>query len=244
MLKKALHGEFGDVPDLAIFADTGWEPKAVYEWLERLIADIAPFPVVILKGKSIRTNASPRATKGDKPFVTLPMFLDNGGMGRRQCTKEYKLAPMQKYWRSLGATAKEPVECWIGISTDEASRMKPSLVKYAINRYPLIEAGMSRSDCAQYLKETMGAVAPKSSCVGCPFHGDDYWARLRSESPDEFEDACQFDEEHRRSPGMIASQYLHRSLRPLRTITEFKHEKQGRMFVDAFDNECEGMCGL
>lgn len=29
----AAHGEIGAMPDCAIFADTGWEPKAVYEHL-------------------------------------------------------------------------------------------------------------------------------------------------------------------------------------------------------------------
>ena len=29
----AAHGEIGPMPDCAIFADTGWEPKAVYEHL-------------------------------------------------------------------------------------------------------------------------------------------------------------------------------------------------------------------
>lgn len=29
----AAHGVVEPMPALAIFADTGWEPKAVYEWL-------------------------------------------------------------------------------------------------------------------------------------------------------------------------------------------------------------------
>ena len=32
------------MPDCAIFADTGWEPQAVYEWLEYLEGSL-PFPV-------------------------------------------------------------------------------------------------------------------------------------------------------------------------------------------------------
>lgn len=307
MLLMALEGRFGDRPDVAVFADPGWETKATYAWIERIKAIVAPFPVVHLREKNIRQNASPWAERSGQRFVTLPTYLEGGGMGRRQCTKEFKLQPLQRYWRSLGATAKNPVECWIGISTDEAMRMKPSRVKYAVNRYPLIEAGLSREACQQFLIAHVGAPAPKSSCIGCPFHGDDYWARLRAESPAEFEDACLFDEEIRGGfattepvfssrqqrrrdevharlseiedeaeycdnpedapqslwqevealeselaamvpervvPAMRNQQFLHRSCIPLRDIKEFKHERQLRMFEDAFGNECEGMCGL
>jgi hypothetical protein len=33
MALMAAHGELTPMPDAAIFADTGWEPKAVYEHL-------------------------------------------------------------------------------------------------------------------------------------------------------------------------------------------------------------------
>ena len=42
------------------------------------------------------------------------------------------------------------VELWLGISTDEAIRMKPSRDRWIQNRYPLIEAGMSRRDCMDW----------------------------------------------------------------------------------------------
>ena len=44
MALMAAHGEITPMPDCAIFADTGWEPKVVYEHLERLMA-MLPFPV-------------------------------------------------------------------------------------------------------------------------------------------------------------------------------------------------------
>ena len=239
MLLMGLDGRFGDKPDRAVFADAGWEPRAVYDWLATIEAIVAPFPIDRVSGGSIRANTSPQGR-----FVALPMFLDSGGIGRRQCTNEFKLAPMRKHFRSFGATAKKPIECWIGISTDEAHRMKPSRVKYAVNRYPLIETGLSREDCQNYLIERVGKKAPKSACIGCPFHSDATWTEMRQLHPEEFEDACRFDEEFRETRGMKAKQFLHRSLVPLRQIQEFRHENQGRMFWDGFGNECEGMCGL
>ena len=40
----AAHGEVTPMPDCAIFADTGWEPKAVYDWLDWLEPQL-PFQV-------------------------------------------------------------------------------------------------------------------------------------------------------------------------------------------------------
>lgn len=34
MALMAAHGEIGPMPDCAIFADTGWEPRAVYDHLK------------------------------------------------------------------------------------------------------------------------------------------------------------------------------------------------------------------
>jgi len=38
MALMAAHGEIGPMPDCAIFADTGWEPKAVYDHLSWLMS--------------------------------------------------------------------------------------------------------------------------------------------------------------------------------------------------------------
>jgi hypothetical protein len=250
----ALEGKFGDTPNYAIFADTGWEPKEVYEWLELLKAEVASFPIVTVSAGNIKTDAEAgcvTTSSNGKPhrFAALPFYLKvptgvgsawSAGMGRRQCSSEYKINPIRRWVRQQGV---KPVEMWIGISTDEASRMKPSNVKYITHRWPLIEAGLNREACQNYIVERMGKKAPKSSCIGCPFHGDDCWAKLKAESPEEFAEAVAFDEAIRRTERMRADQFLHKSLVPLGQIKEFKHENQGRMFVDGLDNECSGVCG-
>lgn len=246
MLLMAIEGTFGDKPDCAVFADTGWEPKATYEWLDQLEKLVAPFPIHRVScGRNIRDEAV-IGTGGSNRFGALPTYVRmNDGilaLGRRQCTNEYKIRPLQKFCRSLGATTKSPVSVWVGISTDEAIRMKPSRVKYIVHEWPLIDAGLSRERCVDYLK-SRGYVVPKSSCIGCPFKGDKDWARLRAESPDEFADAVEFDKGVRNAGRSGIAQYIHRSLIPLGDIAEFNHENQLRMFHDAFGNECEGMCG-
>ncbi len=51
----AAHGEIGPMPDCAIFADTGWEPQAVYDHLAWLMSpNVLPFPVHIVSDGNIR----------------------------------------------------------------------------------------------------------------------------------------------------------------------------------------------
>lgn len=60
----AAHGIVGPMPDLAIFADTGWEPASVYEHLRWLMSpNVLPFPVHIVSAGNIREK-SPRCIAG------------------------------------------------------------------------------------------------------------------------------------------------------------------------------------
>ena len=172
----------------------------------------------------------------------MPLFTKDGtqkiSMLRRQCTREYKVEVLQKEMRRRGATKDDPAEVWIGISVDEAHRMKESFRKYAKHRWPLIEMRLNRSECRIYLEEK-GWDVPKSSCIGCPFHDDHFWVRLKEESPDEFSDAVSFDKSIRRMTRIRDDVFLHRSGVPLDEVI-FDDEMQ----IDLFGNECEGMCGV
>lgn len=177
----AARGDVGPMPDCAIFADTGWEPRRVYEhlaWLrERL-----PFPVHIVSAGSLRDSILD-LNEHDKRAASVPFFVKRSdgsvGMGqRRQCTREYKIDPIIKEVRRLigvqpGQRVRNGVhvEQWIGISTDEIQRVKLAQHHYITHRWPLIEANMSRRDCLKWLSERQYS-APKSSCLGCPFHSN------------------------------------------------------------------------
>ena len=181
----------------------------------------------------------------------MPVFTKNedgqSGMLLRECTNEYKVRVVLRAIREKMGLAKykrvkEPVELWLGISVDEASRMKDSLRKWLTNKYPLIEKGMNRSNCIAYLKRKGFEVPPKSACICCPFHDDTYWKNMKKYSPKEFKDACDFDEAIRTNTCRKGKRkndiYLHRSCKPLKDI---KFD-DGNM--ELFGNECEGHCGL
>ena len=242
----AKEGLIGPMPDAAIFADTGWEPRAVYEHLEKLTEDL-PFPVIKVSAGNLRSDIISKSNSTGQRFASVPWFLKmpdgTAAMGRRQCTAEYKLRPIQRKIVELmgGKRPKGGTEVWVGISTDEAIRMKPSRVQYIVNRWPLIEQRLNRADCLAWLSR-YGWTAPKSSCIGCPFHSSAQWRDLKENSPEEWQDAVEIDRIIRDQPTMRGKQFMHRSLVPLDQVDFRSDAELGQ--GDLFGNDCEGMCGV
>lgn len=230
----------GDLPklDAAIFADTGWEPRAVYDHLDRLdreVAQPAGIPIYRVSSGNIRDDA----LNPDHRFASMPLFVRNPdgsrGMARRQCTSEYKVRPIKEQVRRLlGAKDKAndrpgnppkgaQVTQWIGISTDEFHRAKDSDVNYIKHTFPLLDINWSRQHCLDYLRDSGWETTPKSACIGCPFHHDSQWRDLRDNHPEEWDDAVDFDAAIRNGSAranangdeLRGSMFLHSSLLPL-----------------------------
>src|SRR3546814_20111412 len=75
--------------------------------------------------------------------------------------------------------------------------MKMSFEPWQINRWPLIELGMTRRDCLRWLERHGYPMPPKSACIGCPYHSDTMWRQRREEDPDALADAVAIDRLHR-----------------------------------------------
>lgn len=249
MALMAAAGEIGPMPDCAIFADTGWEPRAVYAHLECLEKKL-PFPVYRVSAGNIREGIV--AGAAGKRWASIPAFtsdMGKGGMIRRHCTTEYKIVPIRRKVRELAGIAgkrspREPiVEQWIGISLDESIRMKPSGEAWQVNRWPLIEKLMSRSDCLLWLERAGHEKPAKSACIGCPYHSDRAWRDIKDNDPISWADAVEIDKKIRNGfRGMRSELYLHRSLLPLDQVDLSTDAERGQ--PDLFNNECEGMCGV
>lgn len=241
------HGEIEPV-EAAIFADTGWEPPKVYEWLSWLEKQLA-YPVIRVQRGNLRQDIVSRKEGARLAAVPWHMVMPNGdrALGRRQCTKEYKIDPLTKKTRELlGLIPRQRAkgvlcEMLIGISTDEAMRMKPSREPWKIHRWPLVDLGMSRNDCLRWMERKGYPLPPKSSCIGCPFHSDHEWRSIKAD-PTLWADALEVDNAIRQQPGMKARQFMHRSCKPLAEVDLSTAEDHGQ--VDMFNNECEGMCGV
>lgn len=138
------------------------------------------------------------------------------------------------------------VRSWIGISMDEASRMKPSREAWIAHRYPLIEKRITRSDCLRWMEAHGYPEPPRSACVFCPFHNDEEWRRLRDQEPREFRRAVKFEKDIQKaraaSENFRTTPFLHRQLVPLTRVDFSTAGERGQL--NFFENECEGMCGL
>ena len=262
MALMAKHGDITPMPECAFFADTGAEPQAVYDHLDWLMTKAElPFPVYIVRGGNILEDLKLGfTTVGNQGrFAGAPFFIkrmkQNGAsfelaMGRRQCTRHYKVDALAKAQREFlgfkpGARIPESsIEVWIGISLDEAIRAKPSRHKWQVNRHPLLELRLRRDDCLKWLDEHQYQRPGKSACTFCPYRDNASWRAMKETDPKSFEQACQVDDLVRKGGHMRAWKnelFVHRSLTPLREV-DFTDPQADQ--TDLFGNECEGMCGV
>ncbi|WP_434733747.1 hypothetical protein NL154_05605 [Rhizobium sp. YTUHZ044] len=244
----AERGDIGPKPDCAIFADTCAEPKKVYDHLTWLRSQLS-FQVHIVSAGNIVDDMTNGKTNGRPPFHILN---PNGtkGFSNRQCTQDYKIIPIQKKVRELiglkprqrGPKTVNVVQ-WIGISIDEAARMKPSRLPYVEHRWPLIELRMSRRDCLKWMEERQYPMPPKSACTFCPFHSDAMWRDMKVNDPASWAEAVTFDSLIRDNRVLLrGTPFIHASLKPLAEVDLSTAEDRGQL--NFFINECEGMCGV
>ena len=251
----AAHGAVAHA-GLRSFADTGWEPKAVYEHLDWLMSpNVLPFPDFIVGSGNMRENLL-AAGRGER-WASIPAFARSVdrrgnvsiGMIRRQCTGDYKIEPIRRKVRELVELTRKRsptfavVEQWTGISFDEVIRMKPSREAWQRNRWPLIEERMTRRDCLAWRRERGYPDPPKLACIGCPFHDNSRWRAMRDHDEEAWRYAIDVDRAIRTGiRGIRGEVYLHRSGVPLDEADLSTLADHGQL--DLWPNECEGMCGV
>ena len=175
------------------------------------------------------------------------------GLLGRKCTADYKVKAIQRKTREiLGIKRFDKregllVDQLIGISTDEATREKKSHIPAIRLIYPLLDLGMSRTDCIEYMTRQGYPEPPKSACIFCPFHSDEMWLEIQKNKEEwdkvvaferQLQENCQNDDVTRGRP------YLHVSCVDIDKVV-FKPKLNGpRPQVNMFGNECEGLCGV
>jgi len=246
----------GELPrlDAAIFADTQYEPAAVYDhlaWLEE-VARGAGIPVYRVTAGDIRADALRSTMRGrldeGTRAVAMPFFVarkpgaEGSPMMRRQCTREYKLEPIRRKLRALAGIApgetvgsRLTVEQWVGISADELQRIRASRDYWILLRYPLVfdlQPAWRRSDCVAWLRRNYPERrVPRSACIGCPFHSNAEWRAMRDCDPVSWADAVAFDAAMRKRGGEHGRLYVHASLAPLeRAPLNDPDPRQGSLF--------------
>ena len=247
-------------PDVAIFADTGWEPEYVYDHLDWLEGQL-DYPLIRVSSGDIKTNIKKGLTVSGHRFVDVPFYLVDGdgkkGMLRRQCTNHYKIKPINRRIRRLaGGQRGRPfpknkhVEMWLGISVDEVFRMKPSRETWVMHRWPLMDLRMTRTDCENWFaSEYPNRRLYRSACVICPYRSDAHWQELKQSEPESYQEAVKFDRWLRSSTTnpvrelLDGRPYLHSARRPLASVID-EMEKSDEDSINYFNEECDGICGV
>ena len=239
--------------DVAIFSDPMSEHPDTYKLVDWLLGwekenDGIPIHIV---GKDLGDALlNPIKTKTGVDFYpSLPTFFKNldgqDALANRHCTAQYKIKPVEKKVRELmGLKPKQrvkPYEVWLGITIDEAQRMKPNRHSKITNRFPFIELMMNRGDCMHFMRDNGFPIPVKSSCVFCPYKGDAEWKDIKINHPKIWEKCVAIDESLRKRKGSwhnTAKHFLHKTKTPLKDACLSEDQ------IDMFGNECEGHCGL
>ena len=254
-------------PDFAIFADTGWEPPAVYahlDWLETQLS----FPIVRVSAGNIRDSLLSGRNLEGRQFIDIPVFVTDAEgkpyIGTRQCTKFYKLEPIQNYLKKkleleYGKVVPKhiQVDMWLGISRDEISRVKPSKLGWITNVYPFIQEynqdgttrtqrNISRRQLQMWFQERYpDRNLAKSSCIGCPYHSDGIWKDMKENDPESFKDAVNVEWTIQNNPearGALkgGTAYLHRTRVPLDQVDFSRAQTE----TETMQEECDGLCEI
>jgi|Deesub1362A_J573_1020465.scaffolds.fasta_scaffold00751_21 3'-phosphoadenosine 5'-phosphosulfate sulfotransferase (PAPS reductase)/FAD synthetase len=113
--------------DAAIFADTGHETLATYEFAARWT------PWLEERGVRVVTVTGDFAdTTSDEwggIFIPAYTLAPDGAVGqlRRQCTHRWKIQPFRRYIQRVRNGRR--VEVWLGITLDEAERARPAAAR-------------------------------------------------------------------------------------------------------------------
>ena len=113
------------------------------------------------------------------------------------------------------------------------------------NRYPLIEAGMSRSDCIDWWEDRYDRPLERSACVACPYQSRQRWVETMHRWPELFAEAVEIDVSMRGGLAFAKEPYLHPRRIPLAEAVRLDQAEMGAgLERDGFVNECEGHCGV
>lgn len=234
MALMAACGEITPMPKAAVFADTGDEPSEVYEYLSYL-KPLLNFPVYEVK----------RSRLSDDLLLwghsQIPAFKE-GKLGKRQCTKHWKIEPVHKKMRELAGITNQRTQgirvvAWLGISVDEVHRAKDSRDRWLESRFPLLERRMNRRDCLNWINSKGFKTPPKSACVYCPFRSRPQWKETKSKGGRDWELCISVSRKLEARGEFLTADCL-----PIDECDFSTEEERGQL--NMFNNECEGVCGV
>ena len=233
MITMVLDGQLSK-PDIIVMADTSREVTTTFEYLEQIVQPA-------LRGINLKVEivgheyANRDITKGAGEAMLLPAFTrQSGKIGKMPtfCSNEWKQRPIRRWLKEKGVT---DTDVWLGISTDEAERMKSSGLQWYRHVYPLVElAPMSRQACVNQVSRYGWEVPYKSRCWMCPNQSPAAWQQMKRLNNGDFDKAVELEKDIRQNDEHV---YFHPLAIPLNEAVE-QSEKQ----YDMFDGCDSGYC--
>lgn len=185
--------------DVAVFADTGAELPETYSYLDVAARYLERHGVEF---KIVRSrNGTLYDTCKRRKVIPSKMW--------RWSTRDYKITPIHRYYRSLGTHIHQ----YMGIAYDEIGRMKAAMEDYITNEFPLIDWKMTRQDCIDVIRSAHLPLPVKSGCYFCPFQDIGRWQELYDKHPELFEKAMELEESSKHFPDQRLNVHTLRSLR-------------------------------
>jgi hypothetical protein len=177
-----------------IFADTGDEKKETYWFIENYLK---PF----CQEKGLRWVT----VKNKHGFSLMEWCLKRKIIPirtRRWCTQDFKIKPINRFIRSIGATRKNPIIQDIGISLDESHRanFSKTMPKYVKLEYPLLDAKLTRRECIEIIKNHGWPLPVKSGCDFCPYTKRKDMRELLAKDPERFNKIIEMEKNDRYYP--------------------------------------------
>jgi 3'-phosphoadenosine 5'-phosphosulfate sulfotransferase (PAPS reductase)/FAD synthetase len=188
---KAFRNKYiGDRRFIVITSDTGNEHPETYKYIEYISKKVDAEFYFLTKGLGFHSESWPdlksfyrrTGTVGSKAFPktctdnlkikVIYRFLEYWIEGNYRITGDRK-AGIKAFAEKYGK-----ITVILGIAADETKRatgnnVGPEWMKYSINKvYPLIDLGMNRADCQDYIRSKGFKVPFPSNCMICPFMSD------------------------------------------------------------------------
>ncbi len=237
-------------PDLIVMADTEYEASNVFCYQKDYIQPICERMGVeyVIVRRSDWTDADVRFKANSD--TTLPAFFTeyegrdiDGRCGKQPgfCSDKWKKDPIHRYLNDRygkNELSGRGVDFWIGMSFDEARRVKYPAGKWQ-KRYPLFEAQIMREQAIKIVEEHGLPEPPRSACWMCPNRHDDEWQWMQENVPGDMISAIEFEKNLQKDFPWL---WLHRSGKPIGEI-DFKAESRSDKQIDMFEKYCDtGMC--
>lgn len=198
-------------PDRIIISNTGREKSSTWRYLENVARPH-------MREVGMEIEIAPRSLAyvdlyGHNGDLLLPVYTKTGKLSAF-CSDEWKAQVVHRYLKlsALGYSTEQitlmPHEVvkkemrrridttwinWIGFTYDERQRIKGTEGRW----FPLVDMMLTKSDIRQIIRDAGWSDPVSSACWMCANMSNEEWRYIRDNDPDDFEQACQIDEEIR-----------------------------------------------